>query len=313
MPLKDAKFSDIYVGKTKSHMKGVPGTKDPLPVPDQHAVEVAEIRAACEKYVIDNPNRPDFAIRHGDVSYRASIMPTIQETVFVMRRLGDTITPLSELGIPPKYIELMMEQDMTGLFVVSGAFGQGKTTTASSLVASRIAKYGGVAVTVEEPPEMPLHGPHGDGVCYQTEVLQGGFGQACRQAARWSPSIMFLGEIRDSETALESLRAAINGKLVVCTAHSDNVPMAIERIFQLACAEGNSADDILSMMATGLTAVLHQKLIPEGDSKQLMLEALFVTADESAIRSTVRQRKFDQIANLVTLQKNRILAASRRG
>jgi Tfp pilus assembly pilus retraction ATPase PilT len=314
MALKDATFSDIYVGAGGAWLSGVPGAGDPVASPDTDAEEVRELRAACEEYREQHPEREDFPLRNRNVSYRASVLRAMRETVFVLRRLSDRITPIAELGIPPVFVETMMKPKLTGLFVISGTFGQGKTTTASSLVVSRIAKFGGVAITVEEPPEMPMEGPHGEGVCYQHWVEKGGFAHACRQVARWAPSIIFLGEIRDAETALEALRASINGKLVVCTAHADNCAMAIERIFALACTDGVAADDVLGMLATGLTAVVHQRLeaVAANGRRQLILEPLFMTSEDAhGARSIIRQRKFEQLKNVVQLQKNRMIVGTR--
>lgn len=313
MALKDLIFSDAYIGH-KAWLSGVPGTKDPVLAPEVDWPEVVDLREACEKYRALNTEREDFPLRHGGISYRASVMLTIDETVFVLRRLSETITPIADLGIPPVFVEMMMDPTLTGLFIISGPFGQGKTTTASALVAARIGKFGGVAVTIEEPPEMPLHGRHGEGVCYQTWVDRGGFGHACRQAARWAPSIIFLGEIRDPETAIEALRASINGKLVICTAHADNCAMTIERVFALANgSEGASPDDILGMLATGLAAVVHQKLENTGSRKQLILDPLFLNGEDGpGARNIIRQRKFDQLKSVIQLQKNRMIVSGRR-
>lgn len=310
MALKDLSFLDVYLGTNGAWLSGVPGTSDPVATPPEELPEVMELRGACDKYQLENPACEDFPLRFRDISYRVSVMTTISEVIFVLRRLSEKIVAISELGIPPVFVEMMMRPRMTGLFVISGAFGHGKTTTASSLVAARIGKFGGVAITIEEPPEMPLHGRHGDGVCYQTWVERGGFGHACRQAARWAPSIIFLGEIRDAETAMEALRASINGKLVICTAHADNCAMAIERIFALANTENSSADDVLGMLATGLTAVVHQKLERTGSRRQLTLDPLFFTGeDEQGARNTIRQRKFEQLKSLVQLQRNRMIVS----
>ena len=315
MALKDVLFSDIYVGASGAWLSGVPGTPDPVAAAPEDGEEVRHLREACRSYRQQHPDREDFPLRNGDVSYRASVLRSVHETVFVLRRLSERITPIAELGIPPVFVDMMMKPRLSGLFVISGTFGQGKTTTASSLVVSRIARFGGVAITVEEPPEMPMEGRHGEGVCYQHWVERGGFAHACRQVARWAPSIIFLGEIRDAETALEALRASINGKLVVCTTHADNCAMAIERIFALASAEGASAEDVLSMIATGLTAVVNQKLDPAGAAglrRQLTLDPLFVTADDAlGARNIIRARKFEQLKSLVQLQKNKMIVAGR--
>jgi twitching motility protein PilT len=119
-----------------------------------------------------------------------------------------------------------------------------------------------------------------------------------------------LGEIRDSETAIEALRASINGRLVICTAHADNPAMAIERIFALAMAVSGSSDDVLSMLATGLTAIVHQRLESSGSRRQLFLESLFLTLEDAqGIRNLIRQRKFDQLKSVITLQKNKMIVS----
>lgn len=312
MALKDTVFSDIYLGEEGGWLSGVPGTSDPVPTPPADYPEILTLRIACEKTLVQSPHLEDFSLFHCGISYRVSVMKTIIETVYVLRRLSDKITPLNELGIPPQMVEMMMKPGLNGLFIVSGSFGQGKTTTASALVAARIGKFGGIAVTVEEPPEMPLHGRHGEGYCFQTWVGRGGFGHACRQAARWAPSVIFLGEIRDQETAMEALRASINGKLVICTAHADNCAMAIERVFALANGEGSSADDILGMLATGLTAVVHQRLEKHGNGRQLMLDPLFLTDEDGpGARGIIRSRRFDQLKSMVQLQRNRLIVSRR--
>jgi twitching motility protein PilT len=312
--LKDASFSDIYVGAGGAWLSGVPGASDPVAAAGADAQEVNELRTACEAYREQHPEREDFPLRKGEVSYRASVLRSMRETVFVLRRLREKITPIGELGIAPVFVDMMMKPRLNGLFVISGTFGQGKTTTASSLVVSRVARFGGVAITVEEPPEMPMEGRHGEGVCYQHWVERGGFAHACRQVARWAPSIIFLGEIRDAETALEALRASINGKLVVCTTHADNCAMAIERIFALASTDSASAEDVLGMLATGLSAVVHQRLEPVAANgrRQLTLDPLFMTSEDAhGARSIIRQRKFEQLKNVVQLQKNRMIVGGR--
>lgn len=259
----------------------------------------------CNEFV-EKSAKSEFAIRHSDVAYRVSTLRSLTEKVYVLRRFPSEIPDLASLGIHPGYISQLMQPRLTGLLVVAGAFGQGKTTTASSIIAARLSKYGGVAVTIEDPPEMPMEGRHGEGVCYQTWVNQGEFGDACRQAARWAPSVIFVGEVRDAETAAEALRASINGRLVVCTTHADSVVMAIERIYSLANGVAGNSEDTSSLLANGLLGVIHQRL--EGDPKRPKIEFLWLRGDEShGARNMIRLRRFDQLYSEVTLQLNRLL------
>lgn len=307
--LKSHIFSDIYLGQGASWLAGVPGTLDPVPAPHDCEAELSELRVMCNNFA-ETSDKKEFAIRHSEVAYRVSTLHSLTEKVYVLRRFPSKIPDLSSLGIHPGYVSMLLQPHLTGLLIVAGAYGQGKTTTASSIISGRLAKFGGVAVTIEEPPEMPMEGRHGEGVCYQTWVNQGGFGNACRQAARWAPSIIFVGEVRDQETAAEALRASINGRLVVCTTHADSVVMAIERIYSLANGVAGSPDDVSSLLANGLLGVMYQRL--EGEPRRPKIEFLWLRGDEPhGPKNLIRMRRFDQISSEVTLQLNRMLMGNK--
>lgn len=306
--LSDIPFSDIYLGQGASWLAGIPGKLDPVPAPPECEAQLSTLRRQCDEFVKAN-QKDEFTVRGDGIAYRVSLMRTLNETVYVLRRFPQEVPDITQLGIHPKYVERLMTPGMTGLVVIAGAYGQGKTTSASSFIRARLAEFGGVGITIEDPPEMPLEGRHGEGVCYQTWVEQGGFGQACRQAARWAPSIIFLGEVRDAETASEALRASINGRLVICTTHADNVAMAVERIYALANGIAGNSEDVASLLSAGLTAVVHQRLESDGNGKKRPKIGFLWMGDEDSkgIRNTIRQRRFDQIENEVMLQLNRMM------
>lgn len=307
--LKDIDLKDIYLGRPNAWLAGVPGTSDPIPAPGNCLDELDELRDMCDQFVAAR-EKDEFTVRHNDVAYRASVLKSMSDTVYVLRRFPPTVPPLEGLGIHNGYVSRFMQPGLSGLVVVAGAFGQGKTTTASSIIASRLSKFGGVAITIEDPPEMPLEGRHGEGVCYQTWVDRGQFGDATRKCARFAPSIIFLGEVRDAETAAEALRASINGRLVICTTHADSVPMAIERIYSLANGVAGNSDDTASLLAGGLLCVMHQRL--EGEPKHPKIEFLWMgDADSQGVRNTIRQRRFDQVSSEVMLQLNRMMMGGR--
>lgn len=304
MLIKDIDFSDIYLGESASWLTGVPGLGDPIPTPPEVRDDIVNLRRKCvEMYEVTQ--KEEFAVRHDGRTYRASTLTSMSETVYVLRRFPETVPDLSALHLHPSITEKLLEPQMSGLVIVAGAFSQGKTTTASAAVRARIVKYGGVAVTIEDPPEMPLEGRHGEGVCYQTWVEYGGFGYACRQAARWAPSIIFLGEVRDQESAAEALRASLNGRLVFCTLHADSVTTAIERMYSYATMSGSSSDDTASMLANGLACVLHQRL--EGEPKRPKIEFLWLRGDDAqGAKNLIRTKRFEQLGSEINLQFNRM-------
>jgi len=310
MLLSDLEFSDLYLGQEKCWLSGVPGTLDPIAAPVECQDGLAGLRAVCIKLLNDD-GKHEFNTCFSDITYRVSLLRTISEDVFVCRRFPKSIPLLQSLGLHTHYVNLLLGARLSGLIVVAGAVGQGKTTTASSIVAGRISKFGGVAVCIEDPPEMPMEGRCGEGVIYQRWAEKGTFGHECRQAARFAPSIIFLGEVRDPETATEALRASINGRLVVCTIHSDNARTAVDRLFSLANGTVGTSDDVASLLASGLLGIFHQRL--EGEPRRPKIEALWLGGDEAlGIRNTIRQRKFINLDNDIQQQRNSIMMLSKR-
>lgn len=302
-------FKDLYLGQDRSWFAGLPGAPELIAPSAELIPELAALRSLCLR-MQDNANKDEFTIRHQNMSYRASVIRSISDVVFVLRRLPSEVPSLSDLNIHPGLLEQILRPNATGLIVISGAFGQGKTTTASALIKERLTRYGGVAITIEDPPELPLEGPHGNGVCYQTWVDQGEFADMCRKTARYAPNIIFLGEVRDPETASEALRASINGRLVICTTHADSVPMSIERLYTLANGTLGTSEDVASLLASGLLCLMHQSL--EGEPKRPKIESLWLGDEENqGVRHMIRQRRFDHVSSEIHLQRNRLLLARR--
>lgn len=309
--LKTFPLKDIYLGKKKVRITTLEDEANLITPPTELVPELENLRKLCDEAYEKKKTR-EFPVRMDETSYRAALLRAQEDDIFVLRRMPSTTPRLETIGIHEYMVELLLTKGLTGLIVVAGAYGHGKTTTASSIISSRLAKNGGVAVTIEDPPEMPLEGDHGEGTCYQTWVSQGEFGESCRMAARWAPNIIFLGEVRDQETALEALKASINGRLVICTTHADSVSLAIERMYSLASGNAGLSEDYSSLLANGLTCVIHQTLEGDPKSKAPRLNFLWVGNNEEyedaqGIRSNIRLRKWEQIENSVKQQKNKIL------
>lgn len=307
MRVNELSFTDVFLGDSVCWFSGIGGADESQLAGDNVMGDLMKLRGICEKTELDL-QRPEFTVRYDTVSYRVSAMESIMEKVFVLRRFPDSVPDFQTLGIMDGIRECLLKPKMTGLIIIAGAYGQGKTTTASSLVCERLNRYGGVAITLEDPPEMPLQGARGSGVCYQTWVEDGNFSAAARKAARWAPTIIFLGEVRDGHTADEALKASINGRLVICTLHADSVQSALERMYSLASSVGGATDDSASLLSNGLAAVMFQKL--EGDKKKrICTEFLFLRGDDpTAVKNLIRQRKFIQVGSEINLQANQLLS-----
>lgn len=309
--LYSSTFTDLYLSEGDCWFAGVPGQPDPHLAADHLRSELLDLWQKCSD-IERKINRGDFAIQHSGITYRVSKMPSIGGVVYVLRRFPQEIPDINKIGLMPGVVRRLMRPNLRGMIAIGGATGSGKTWTASALIKARLEMFGGVAVTAEDPPEMPLHGRHGKGVCFQVPVSRGtgGFGEASRHIVRWKPTIVFLGEIRDEEVAVEALRASINGHLVITTVHADNVISSIQRLYSLAnTGEGG---DTSALLADGLLAVIHQRLEVVGARKMLKTESLLLVDEASrGAKSIIRQGRFEMLATEIRQQHNQMMNENR--
>lgn len=297
-------FSDLYLGENNSFIGGA-GLNGLSPLPEEHISNANSLREKCQAIHHDTGSS-EFSISYEKTDYRVSLLHSIADTIFVLRKFPESTPLLESLYLPPAFVERLLTPKLSGIFIVSGAYASGKTTTASSIVKSRLECIGGVAVTIEDPPEMPLEGVYEKGVCYQTWVQDGDFSRKVKSAARWAPSNLFLGEIRDGETAKEALRASINGIFVICSFHAESIESAVQRFYMMASEGNSSASDVADLMSVGIRGVLHQRLIGEGSEKRLEAEMLWIEDNDHNTKSVIRERKWKGLNEITNLQRNQL-------
>jgi len=235
----------------------------------------------------------------------------VEGTWYTLRRLMWPIPRLATLnGIPPtvKHYLGYLGRSRNGLLLIAGATGEGKTTTACSLLQEYLIKYGNVAVTVEDPPELPLSGPHGrGGHCFQTQVRNKDFAAAMEATMRRSPRYILLGEVRGAREASEAIRAAANGHLVITTIHAGDVTQAINALLKFI-AVSESIDLARLILAEGLLGVMHQKMVklPGKKNRLLRIQSLFPGGD-TGIRSLIRNGRTEQLGTAIAAQASKIL------
>ncbi len=218
--------------------------------------------------------RASFRLEHDGVRFRAQRSRTIDGYELALRALPEVAPTLEELVMDARLRALLMSNQLLygGLVIVAAANGQGKTTTVSATVKSRLERFAGHCNAVEDPPELPLHGWHGKGRCIQLPVdtprdalLGAGYGEALVNVRRFFPAmagggtILMIGEVRDAQTAAETLLAAFEGHLVLTTFHGSSVPHALMRYVAMA-GEKLGTNGARDLMAATLRLCIHQKL-----------------------------------------------------
>lgn len=269
----------------------------------------------------ESQSRQAFRLNIGENRFRAHREMTDGGMRLVLRVLPSETPHLSQLQMPHAVRTLLMDPDLLygGLVLLTATNGQGKTTTASAAVRSRLELYGGKANTVEDPPELPLQGFHGKGHCDQLPVDPedpnkpgSEYALKLRSSLRMFPAIpgtttLFVGEIRDAETAAETLLAASAGHFVIATAFGHSVMGALTRLITMASERlgSLSAND---HMARSLKACIFQRLTlkreGEGwDRGEVRAEVLWNPKPEHRIAEAIRTGNFAALSKAVDAQR----------
>lgn len=255
--------------------------------------------------------KEEFSLIHNERVYRGHRIQSVKGPIYALRRIPNYIPRLDELGLPISIQAILTHKELTkgGLILIVGETGQGKSTTCSATIKARLEDYGSFCLTVEDPPEHPLHGIHKDGRCIQTSVQSGEFADALKGAVRSYPTIgnciLYIGETRDPETAHEALVAATNGHLVFTTLHASDVLSAIKRFIALACLYKNVVDtDVKSMFATTFRLIMHQKLRMYDEKRKLDVSFLFCPNGQNGLAQRIKANQIDQLITDLEAQAN---------
>ena len=217
--------------------------------------------------------------------------PVPRQRLSARGRHRDGDPPLRDLGptaigagLPAVIDELARLPN--GLILVTGATGNGKTTTLNYMVnvinRNRRAKI----VTIEDPVEY-VHGNQSS-IVVQQEVYTDvpSFRQALTHVLRQDPDVVVIGEMRNLETVATALTAAETGHLVLATLHTPDVVQTLQRVFSVFPHEQQNS--ITYQLGNIIQAVLAQRLLPRADGKGVVL-ACEVCIATPAVRKRIRE------------------------
>ena len=207
-----------------------------------------------------------YAIKFEGESYRVERVVTTTGIQFNCRKMPTQTPNIYKLGLPEPVVRYMTSlATESGLILLAGPTGMGKTTTASALVKEFLETHGGFLYTIEDPPEMPLDGLYhakngGLGLCKQSPVENERWEDGLKSALRSRPRYILVGEIRTPEVASQALRAATSGHLVLSTIHANSVEDALNSMIKYATGAGLDEKLVCDLLARGILGVVHQQL-----------------------------------------------------
>lgn len=217
----------------------------------------------------DNLWQIEDLLRHGscDTSYSLSDKARFRVNIFtqrgnfsiVCRQLNTVIPTLDKLKLPEILKQLPHEK--TGLVLVTGATGSGKTTTLAAVLHEINVSKPLHIVTLEDPVEY-VH-PHEVATFNQRElgVDFDSYANGLRAALRQAPKVILVGEMRDKDTVKIALSAAETGHLVLSTLHTINAGETINRI--LGMFDPEEQEQVRVRLADCLRWVVSQRLCPK--------------------------------------------------
>jgi general secretion pathway protein E len=187
------------------------------------------------------------------IDIRFSCIPTVYGERLVLRLLDQTAVQLSldEIGMAKPMQKMLMDlvERPTGIILVTGPTGSGKTTTLYAAL-QKIDRGARNVMTIEDPVEYHL-----DGISQmQVNVKRGvTFAAGLRSLLRQDPDVILVGEIRDGETAQLAIQASLTGHLVLATLHTNDAPSAVPRLVDIGIEP--------YLVTSSLLAVLAQRLV----------------------------------------------------
>ena len=290
--------SDLHISAAHAPRVRVDGALTPLkgaPTLTSDAIEaiVSEIAPDLAWEEFGEHNDADFAWESARARFRCNVFRDRRGVGIVVRAIPAEVPTVDSLGFSKTLRDLCTLP--SGLVLVTGPTGSGKSTTLAALVDHINRTRDCHVVTVEDPIEFVHESKRS--LINQREVgtHTRGFPTALRAALREDPDVVLIGELRDLETTRIALKTAETGHLVFGTLHTNSATATVDRIVNQF--PGDERDQVRLSLADALRAVLSQTLCrKQGGGRTAAMEILL---GNRALANLVREARTFQIPSLI--------------
>lgn len=242
----------------------------------------------------------DFAVTTFGRRMRVNVFKSLKGLGAAFRPLPNKSIPWRDNGLSEAVMKVI-DTTKQGLVLVTGPTGSGKSTTLCSMLEYINEKYPYHVITIEDPIEYIF--TNKKCVIDQREVEEhtGSFQSALRASLRENPDIIFVGELRDYETARTALMAADTGHLVFATLHTRRVYSTISRLLEMA--PESSRSEMRAMISNAIAMVICQRLLSKrGGGIYPCREIMMLNP---AISSLIKEGKEKGISSQLTINQSR--------
>src|SRR6266542_3787366 len=241
--------------------KLIPLNTEPLQPKDLESM-LQEILNPAQRQKLDQNQSVDLGYGlHGVARFRANVFVQRGSLAAVFRRIPFKIPEISELGLP-EVLETFVHIP-TGLVLITGPTGSGKSTSLAAIIRSTIEKRAVHIVTIEDPIEYLFMDAKGSVSQREVGTDTPAFTEALKNMMRQDPDVIMVGEMRDWPTIQTVITAAETGHLVFSTLHTNSAAQSIDRIMD-TCPVGQQGQ-LRAQLALVLRAIVSMRLIEKSD------------------------------------------------
>jgi len=231
----------------------------------------------------------------GMARFRINIHQQRESIAASIRRVPLEVPTPEELGLPRDMIRELC-RIRSGLVLVTGQVGSGKTTTQAAMIDVINRERSCHIITVEDPIEF-VHS-HKRSVIEQREIYKdcSSFGTALTRIMRQNVDVILIGEMRDLETISTAITASETGQLVISTLHTIDASETINRIIDVF--PWRQQQQVRVQLSSTIKGVISQRLLPKAHGKGLIV-ALEVMLGTTAVRNLIREGNLHQLQNVI--------------
>ncbi len=308
MPLNATKILERIMDQNASDLHLVVGSVPIIrvntklvPMEDMQALSLEDIEyflsqilETDQKELLEVNKELDFSVALGSKSrFRVNAYYQRGYSSVALRHIPVDIPSLSDLHLPDTVKQLCGLTQ--GLVLVVGPTGQGKSTTIASMIDYINETRAEHIVTVEDPIEYVFTNKLSLIEQREMYIDTHSWPAALKSVLRQDPNIIFVGEMRDTETVEAALNIAETGHLVFATLHTNSASQTIERI--ISSFPEAKQDQVKEQLAGVMEVVLSQRLVVSLDSK--VIPAVEVMLGNDAVRNLIREGKPHLIDNVI--------------